>query len=640
MDKNYGELYNILGWGEEYFAVNTEGHLSVKPFGRWTEPGQEIDVHSVIVEALATQPNDSTSKSQFPMILRFPDVLKNRIETLHNAFNSAMESTGYTSRYQGVFPIKVNQNKHVVQDMVRFGQQWNYGLEAGSKPELLIAMSCLPVTEAEPKPYLICNGYKDADYIALALSARAMGLNPIIVLEMEEELAIVLDQYKKLQQKLPDDDAVRRKKFEPVIGIRAKLLTKLPGHFGSTAGKHGKFGMLADQIYEVAETLGKEGKLHWLQLLHFHIGSMIPTTGKVYDAVSEAAGIYCNLVNEHGAKWLATLDCGGGLGVDYDGTRSGDSDMSVAYGIQEYASAVVQAVRLKCDYNGVAHPVVCTESGRAMASHHSMIILETLSAIPEPQDEDTSEQLLNRIQDLSYKQPRAPVGGATAAVYSHAADLKKHGIEMYKLGKKLGKRVVADANTVYNYHMNLSVFSLVPDFWGIGQLFPMMPVSRLNEEPTLKGTLVDITCDSDGKIENFISCENTLPLHLFEPSLGGYYVAVLVSGAYQEAIAGKHNLFSGPTLVRVNSSTTKDGGFEIERVDLGPAADEIIGSMRYSVEEDIITVIEKKAKGTEEEERVWAWEMVEPLMTKALTTMPYLNEYKVPEPEPEPEPIP
>lgn len=628
MAKNYGELYNILGWGEHYFTVNAEGHLCVKPHGR--VPGPEIDVHSVIVKALATQPNNSKSKAQFPMVLRFPDVLKNRIETFHNAFSSAIKCTGYTSRYQGVFPIKVNQNKHVVQDMVEFGHKWSYGLEAGSKPELLIAMSCL--TEAHSHAYLVCNGYKDADYIALALSARAMGLNPIIVLEMEEELDIVIEQYELLKQKLPADDDAARKKFEPVIGVRAKLLTKLPGHFGSTAGKHGKFGMLADKIYEVAEKLKNLGKLHWLQLLHFHIGSMIPNTGIVHDAVTEAAGIYCDLVNKYGAKQMTTLDCGGGFGVDYDGTRSGDSDMSVAYGIQEYASTVVQAARLKCEYNGVEHPVLCTESGRAMASHHSMIILEALSAIPEPQDEDTSEKLLNRIQDLhlSYKQPRAPVGGgdgATAGVYSHAADLKKHGIEMYKLGKKLCKRVLADANTIYNYHMNLSVFSLAPDFWGIGQLFPMMPVSRLNEKPTLKGTLLDITCDSDGKIEKFIGGGETLPLHPLDPNLGGYYVAVLLSGAYQEAIGGKHNLFSGPTLVRVNSSTKEDGGFEIERVDLGPAADEIIGTMRYNVEEDIITVIEKNAKETA---GVWAWNMVQPLMTKGLTTMPYLNEYKAP----------
>ncbi|KAL6643860.1 hypothetical protein ACP70R_018626 [Stipagrostis hirtigluma subsp. patula] len=461
MEKNYGYLYNISGWGEPYFAVNAAGHLCVKPRGSDTVPGDEIDVHSVIMEAT----RDPRSKAQFPMILRFPDVLKHRVDSLHAAFKGAIKGTGYKSRYQGVFPVKVNQNKAVVQDLVEFGKSESYGLEAGSKPELLIAMSCL--TKAEPEAYLVCNGYKDADYIALALSARAMGLNAIIVLEMEEELDIVVEQSRRLG-------------VEPVLGVRAKLLTKLPGHFGSTAGKHGKFGMLAEKIYEVAKNLKEKGKLHWLKLLHFHIGSMVPTTEIVYDAASEAAGIYCDLVNKHGATGMTTLDCGGGLGVDYDGTRSGSSDMSVAYGLEEYASSIVQAVRLKCGYNhGVPHPVLCTESGRAMVSHHSMIVLEALSAIPEPPDEEfTAEQLLSKIlQDLTSKPPTMADGGC---LRSHGADHARHGVEMYKLGKKLSRRAAGDAGTIYSYHMNLSIFSLVPDFWGIKQLFPMVPVSRLD----------------------------------------------------------------------------------------------------------------------------------------------------------------
>lgn len=262
MAKNYGELYNILGWGEPYFTVNSKGHLCAKPHGRETTPGQEIDVHSVIEEVLAGTTNDN-KKVQFPMILRFPDVLKVRLNSLHAAFKDAIATTGYRNRYQGVYPIKVNQNKDVIQDLVRFGHDESYGLEAGSKPELLVAMGCL--AKAKPGAYLVCNGYKDADFIALALSARAMGLNCIIVLEMEEELDIVVEPSAKLG-------------VEPAIGIRAKLLTKIPGHFGSTAGKRGKFGLLEEKIYGVAERLREMGKLHWLTMLHFHIGSMIPTT--------------------------------------------------------------------------------------------------------------------------------------------------------------------------------------------------------------------------------------------------------------------------------------------------------------------------------------------------------------------------
>ncbi|KAF8691898.1 hypothetical protein HU200_040015 [Digitaria exilis] len=607
MAKNYGELYNIVGWGEPYFTVNSKGHLCTMPHGRDTKPGQEIDVHSVIEQVLAGTTNDS-KKVQFPMILRFPDVLKARLGSLHAAFKDAIAGSGYKNKYQGVYPIKVNQNKDVIQDLVTFGHDESYGLEAGSKPELLVAMGCL--TKAKPGAYLVCNGYKDADFIALALSARAMGLNCIIVLEMEEELDIVIEQSARLG-------------VEPLIGIRAKLLTRIPGHFGSTAGKRGKFGLLEEKIYGVAERLKGMGKLHWLTMLHFHIGSMIPTAEIVHEAVSEAAGVYCNLVTRYGAP-MAVLDCGGGLGVDYDGTRSGDSDMSVAYGLEEYASSVVRAARAQCDARGVAHPVLCTESGRAMVTHHSMIILEALSAIPEPPEDETCEQLMNKIQDLSSKHQSIAAngdgrGGAGTGLYSYGSELQKQGIEMYKLAKKMCKRFTSDASTIYNYHMNLSVFSLVADYWGVGQLFPMMPVSRLDERPVIRGTLVDITCDSDGKIDKFIGGGETLPLHPLDR--GAYYVAVLLSGSYQEALACKHNLFSGPTLVRVESVA---GAFKIASIEMGPTTEEIIGTMRFDVKEDIGRAIEELAKKNN------LWVNVERLMAKGLTTMPYLNEYKVP----------
>ncbi|XP_044964632.1 LOW QUALITY PROTEIN: arginine decarboxylase-like, partial [Hordeum vulgare subsp. vulgare] len=607
--KNYGGVYNIHGWGDPYFAVNKHGHLCVRPHGRGTAPGQEIDLVSVIHQAAATTTTDDHDdkekwKLQFPMILRFPDVLRHRLDSLHAAFAAAVEHTGYRSVYQGVFPVKVSQNKAVVQDMVRFGHEYGYGLEAGSKPELLIAMSCL--TKAKPGAYLVCNGYKDKDYVALALAARAMGLNAIIVLGMEEELDIVVEQSIRLGVEL-------------AIGVRAKLLTKIPGHFGSTAGKasmHGKFGLLAERIYDVARKLKGMGKLHWLKLLHFHVGSMIPSTDIVLRAASEAAGIYCGLLNDCGAEAMATLDCGGGLGVDYDGTRSGSSDMSVAYGLEEYASSIVQAVRLRCDDNGVPHPVLCTESGRAMASHHSMIILEALSAIPEPRDDgETIEQLHAMIHELASKQqPSALLKGDAAA-----AGIKKHGIEMYKLGKKLSKSVMADTTTIYNYHMNLSVFSLVSDFWGNRQLFPMMPVSRLHERPTRMAMLVDLTCDSDGRIEKFIGGAETLPLHPLDPVLGGYYVAVLLAGAYQEALSSKHNLLGGPSLVRVLGGG--DGGFILDTTHLGPTTEELIGTMRYDVKEDIAGVIEERAR----EKQVW--EMVGTLVENGLYTMPYLVDY-------------
>ncbi|CAD6265662.1 unnamed protein product [Miscanthus lutarioriparius] len=345
MAKNYGELYNILGWGEPYFTMNSLGHLCAKPHGRETTPGQEIDVDSVIQKVLAGSTNDG-KEVQFPMILRFPDVIKVRLDSLHAAFKDAVHSTGYKNRYQGVYPMKVNQNRDIIQDLVRFGYDES-GVEAASKPELLIAMGCL--TKAKPGAYLVCNGYKDADFISLVLS-----------------------------------------------------------------------------------------------------------TEMVYKAVSEAAGIYCNLVNKYGAP-MTMLDCGGGLGVDYDGTRSGASDMSVATWRTGWRST---------------RPASCWRRGssatttRAMITHHSMIILEALSAIPEPPEDETCDQLLSKILDLSSKQPRMAghYGGSDADLYSHATELQKQGIEMYKPAKKMCKRVTSDANTIYNYHMNHSVFSLVADY--------------------------------------------------------------------------------------------------------------------------------------------------------------------------------
>ncbi|KAF6999011.1 LOW QUALITY PROTEIN: hypothetical protein CFC21_015084 [Triticum aestivum] len=559
-------------------------------------------------------------KLKFPMILRFPDVLRHRLDALHVAFAAAIKHTGYHSAYHGVFPVKVNQNEAVVQDMVRFGHEHDHGLEASSKPDLLTAMSCL-LTRAKSGAYLVCNGYKDKDYVALTLAARGMGFSAVIVLEMEEELDIVVEQSRRLGVE-PTIEQSRRLGVEPAIGVRAKLLTRLPGHFGSTAGKHGKFGILAERIYEVARKLKVLNKQHWLKLLHFHVDSMIPSTDIVFKAASEAAGIYCALVNDFGAEAMTTLDCGGRLGVDYDGTRSGNSDMPVAYGLEEYASSIVQAVRLKCDDNGV-HPVLCMESGRAIASHHSMIILEALSAIPEPRDDsETTEQLHAKIHELATKQqPRA--GGVAAGMSSsHALDIKKQGIEMYKLGKKLSKSVMADATIIYNYHMNLSVFSLVPDFWGIQQLLPMMPVSRLHERPTCMATLVDLKMDSDGKIEKFIGGAETLPLHSLDPAVGGHYVAVFLSSTYQEALSSKHNLFGGPSLVRVLGDD--DGEFILDTVDLGPVTEELIGTMRYNVKEDIGGVIEERARKKQ------VWEMVGALVENGLNTMPYLVNYQPP----------
>ncbi|OAY84565.1 Arginine decarboxylase 2 [Ananas comosus] len=603
MSTNFGYLYNIAGWGEPYFVVNSSGNISVMINGVETTSEEAIDLLAAVKKA-------TEGGLQFPIILRFPDVLKHRLDSLHTAFANAIKYTGYTSYYQGVFPVKVNQNRDVVDKLISLGKDYNFGLEAGSKPELLLAMNSL--INGSPKAYLVCNGYKDMDYVSLALVSRNFDLNTIIVLELEDEVDTVVAASKKLN-------------IRPVLGIRARLLTTNPGHFGSTSGKHGKFGLLEDQIYAVAETLKENNMLDCLKLLHFHIGSQIPTTSIIGSAVREATGYYCNLV-QMGAP-MGTLDVGGGLGIDYDGTRSGESDMSVAYGFEEYASTVVQAARLVCNQKGVAHPVLCSESGRALVSHQSILIYDALSAVQEPSDSLTSDELISRLDDLvgnpttlhaNLKSAvRSRDGSNNDASLVHADQLKKHGVEIFKLSRRLAKQLEAAGEKTFAYHMNLSVFSLTPDFWGIKQLFPIMPIHRLQEKPTQKGTLLDLTCDSDGKVDLFIGGAQTLPLHDVKQSGGGYYIGTFLAGAYQEALGNKHNLFGGPNLVQVESAGSA-GGFTVAFVGAGPTAANQLQSMHYDPAE-MAKVIADRAKETGH----WT-ETEQTLVTKVFGTMPYL----------------
>lgn len=355
-------LYKIDGWGAPYFSVNTSGNISVRPHGAGTLPHQEIDLLK-IVKKVSDPKSVGGLGLQLPLIVRLPDVLKNRLESLQSAFDYAIRSQGYEAHYQGVYPVKCNQDRFVVEDIVRFGNPFRFGLEAGSKPELLLAMSCL--CKGSPDALLVCNGFKDAEYISLALFARKLALNTVIVLEQEEEIDLVIDLSTKLSVK-------------PVIGIRAKLRTKHSGHFGSTSGEKGKFGLTTSQILRVMRKIEQAGMLDCLQLLHFHIGSQIPSTALLSDGIGEAAHIYCELTRL-GAR-MQVIDIGGGLGIDYDGSKSADSDVSVAYSLEEYAAAVVRTVAGVCDRKSVKHPVICSESGRAIVSHHSILIFEAMSA--------------------------------------------------------------------------------------------------------------------------------------------------------------------------------------------------------------------------------------------------------------------
>ncbi|XP_030943334.1 arginine decarboxylase-like [Quercus lobata] len=583
------ELYKVDGWGAPYFAVNGSGNISVRPHGASTLPHQEIDLLKIVKKV--SDPKSSGGLGlQLPLIVRLPDVLKNRLESLQAAFEYAVQSQGYEAHYQGVYPVKCNQDRFVVEDIVKFGSPFRFGLEAGSKPELLLAMSCL--CKGNPEALLVCNGFKDAEYISLALVAKKLALNTVIVLEQEEELDLVIDLSKRLSVK-------------PIIGVRAKLRTKHSGHFGSTSGEKGKFGLTTTQILRVVKKLEQAGMIDCLQLLHFHIGSQIPSTALLADGVGEAAQIYCELVRL-GAQ-MRVIDIGGGLGIDYDGSKSTESDISVGYTLGEYAAAVVQAVRFVCDRRSIKHPIICSESGRAIVSHHSVLIFEAVSASVYESPTMSSlgfQYFVDSLPDEAHADYMnlysAAIRGDSETCLIYADQLKQRYVDQFKEGS-LGieqlaavdglcdviSKSIGAPDPVRTYHVNLSVFTSIPDFWGIGQLFPIVPIHRLEQKPSVKGILSDLTCDSDGKIDKFIGCESSLPLHELEgdggTGTGKYYLGMFLGGAYEEALGGLHNLFGGPSVVRVSQS---DGphSFAVTRAVPGPSCGDVLRVMQHEPE--------------------------------------------------------
>lgn len=609
------DLYNVPGWGQPYFSVNSTGNISIKPCGSASLHHQEIDIMKVVKKAIESK-SEGGLGLQMPVILRFPDILKHRLESLQSAFDFAIQTNGYNSRYQGVYPVKCNQDRYMVEDIVEFGSPYRFGLEAGSKPELLLAMSCL--TKGNHDAYLICNGYKDEEYVSLALTALTLKLNAIIVLEQEEELDTVISNSIKLGAR-------------PVIGFRAKLRTKHSGHFGSTSGEKGKFGLTTTQILSVARKLQRYEMLDCLQLLHFHIGSQIPSTALLSDGVAEAAQIYCELVRL-GAP-MRVIDIGGGLGIDYDGSKSGGSDMSIAYTLDEYALAVVGTIQFICDSKQVHHPIICSESGRALISHHSVLVFE---ATPSTEMGSARPDICHLTEGLA-GEARAEYMNLSSAIIDndftscliHADNLKSKCVDLFKEGL-IGLDQLAAVDTLYDYifkevgsfdpvtayHVNLSIFTSVPDFWAIGQLFPILPIHRLNEKPKVKGVLSDLTCDSDGKINRFINGKESLPLH--EGNGNGYYLGMFLGGAYQEALGGLHNLFGGPSMVRVVQS---EGAhcFAVTHAAPGSSCADVLRVMQYEPE-----VMYEVLKSRVEEEYGDGGSHIACRLDRAFGSMPYL----------------
>ncbi|ERN16324.1 hypothetical protein AMTRI_Chr09g40260 [Amborella trichopoda] len=572
-------LYRINGWGAPYFSINGSGNLSVRPHGLETLLFEEIDLMKVVKKAVDSRSNGGLGL-QLPLIVRLPDVLKHRIDSLQSAFDSAIRSQSYDSHYQGVYPVKCNQDRSIVEDIVAFGRSHRFGLEAGSKPELLLAMSAL--CKGSPESYLICNGYKDEEYISLALMARKMGLDTVIVLEQEEEVDLVIEISKKLS-------------VRPVIGIRAKLRTKHSGHFGSTSGEKGKFGLTTLEILGVVRKLRGVAMLDCLQLLHFHIGSQIPSVSLLGDGVGEAAQIYCELVRL--GAGMRVIDIGGGLGVDYDGSKSSASDMSIGYTLEEYAATVVQAVRYVCDQKFVKHPVICSESGRALVSHHSVLVFEATAAREVATPGLDLSYLTLGLSDDARTEYGNLMGAAMKGEYElclvHAEQLKQRCVEEFKLGSFALEQLAAvdmlcdllshasqQADSVRTYHVNLSVFSSIPDFWAIEQLFPIMPIHRLDQRPSINAILSDLTCDSDGKVTKFIGGATSLPLHESRPG-EPYYLGMFLGGAYQEALGGLHNLLGSASVVRVVGSDGGGQAFAVTGAVPGQSCADVLRAMRH-----------------------------------------------------------
>lgn len=602
------KLYRIPGWGEPYFSINAAGHVTVSPKG---DRGGSLDLLE-LVESLQQR------NLGLPLLIRFSDILEDRIERLNACFAKAIARYSYPGKYQGVFPVKCNQQRHLVEDLVRFGQPYQFGLEAGSKPELMIALATLKTPDA----LLVCNGYKDREYIETALLATRLGQKPLIVLEQLEEVQLVIECSRQLG-------------IEPLLGVRAKLSTKGTGRWGDSAGDRAKFGLTIPEILSVVDQLKAAGMLNSLQLLHFHIGSQISAIGVIKDAIREASQIYVEL-SAMGAN-MQYLDVGGGLGIDYDGSKT-NFHASKNYNMQNYANDIVAEVKEACEGRQLPVPVLISESGRAIASHQSVLIFDVLgtsdvhSQIPTPSQE--KEHLIIRnlwetYQTLSLENYQE--------AYHDAIQFNEEAKSLFSLGYlTLIQRARAEQlywaccqkileisrtqdyvpddledlekSMASVYYINLSVFQSVPDSWAIDQLFPIMPIHRLDEEPTRRGTLADLTCDSDGKINQFIDLrdvKSVLELHPLQEKKDNqvkepYYLGLFLAGAYQEVMGNLHNLFGDTNAVHIQLTPR---GYEIEQVVKGDTVREVLGYVQYDAE-DLIESIRRRTEKALQENRI------------------------------------
>ena len=575
------ELYNITGWGLKYFSINDNGHVQVTP----REGCASVDLKELMDEL---QIRDITA----PVLLRFPDILDNRIEKISRCFKQAAEEYKYGAQNFIIYPIKVNQMRQVVDEIVSHGKKFNIGLEAGSKPELHAVLA----TNIDEHNLIICNGYKDENYVELALLAQKMGRRIFLVVEKLNELHLIARLAKRI--------GVR-----PNIGIRIKLSSSGSGKWEESGGDHSKFGLNSSELLEAVDALAKYKMEDCLKLIHFHIGSQITKIRRIKNALREATQFYVQLTKMGFS--IDFIDIGGGLGVDYDGTRSSASENSMNYSIQEYANDAISAIVDACEKNGLKQPNVITESGRSLSAHHSILIIETLETTQLPVWNDNEE-----VSDSDHELARElyqiwdRLGQQSLLESWHdALQIREEALDRFSLGmldlhtraqiEKLFWSVAREVNDIAKtmkhvpeelriskmlpdkYFCNFSLFQSLPDSWAIDQMFPIMPISRLDEKPTRTATIQDVTSDSDGKINCFISSHgfsNALPIH---PIKNGesYYLGVFLVGAYQEILGDMHNLFGDTTTVHVS---VHKGGSEIEQIIDGETVAEVLDYVQYN----------------------------------------------------------
>ena len=578
------ELYNIKGWGVNFFGINDKGHVYVEP----KKNGVRIDLKEVVDHL-------ETRHVSAPMLLRFPDILDSRIQKTDACFRKAGKEYDYQGEHFIIYPVKVNQMRPVVEEIISHGKRYNLGLEAGSKPELHAVLA----TNMDSDSLIICNGHKDQNFIEMALLAQKMGKRIYLVVEKLPELKIIAETAAKLG-------------IKPNMGIRIKLASSGSGKWSESGGDASKFGLNSTELLTALQILEEMELKDCLRFIHFHIGSQITKIRHISTALKEAAQFYVQL-HQMGCN-IEFVDCGGGLGVDYDGTRSSNSESSVNYSIQEYVNDCVYTFVEASNNNNIPHPNIITEGGRSLTAHHSVLILDVMESVTVPQmpedfqpgeDDHKLVHDLTEIWDKLSSRSMLEDWHDAEDIREEALDLFRHGIIDLKTRAQIESLYWAishevaelvhhqkhvpdelrklDKQMADKYFCNFSLFQSMPDSWGIDQLFPIMPIARLEEQPTRSATLQDITCDSDGKISAYVNGgqqTSYLPLHKFKQG-EHYYIGVFLVGAYQEILGNMHNLFGDTNAVHISLDSDEESGYSIDKVIDGETVADVLEYVQY-----------------------------------------------------------